>query len=165
MRAAYRLTGRLHGSVESLDAEGLREELVDCFSYSSATFPRVTHSLWSLCNSCAHHDQRWRHNPATHYPRLNKRERPRGTRFHEHGQYPAGLALKKLAWNASSRSPLSVIGRRLRNGSLHSPGLLGVSRGPLTMAWQCRVNLYPLICDPVLKASRDPLWDKASGKS
>lgn len=117
--------GKLSWIIESIRAVGLREDLADYLGYSRATFPRVLHALASLRNACAHHGQLWHRNLTIQCPLpQNKRERPRDIQFHEHSLYPAILALKKLARRASSRSQLAVIERRLRDGSLHSAGLL-----------------------------------------
>ncbi|MHA3684953.1 Abi family protein [Leucobacter sp. HY1908] len=117
--------GKVSWIIDSIQAEGLREDLADYFGYSRATFPRVIHSLAALRNSCAHHSQLWHRNLTIQCPLpLNKRERPRDIRFHEHGLYPAVLAMRKLTRSASSRSQLSVIERGLRDESVHSTGLL-----------------------------------------
>lgn len=117
--------GKLSWMIESLDADGLREELADFFGYSRATFPRVVHSLSALRNSCAHHNQLWHRNLTIQCPQpLNKRERPRDLKYHEHGIIPAILALKKLVKSDASSSQLTVIETMLRDGSEYSAGLI-----------------------------------------
>lgn len=117
--------GKIAWMVESLALSSLRDELADFFSYSRATFPRVLHSLSTLRNSCAHHGQLWNRRLVTQCPKpLNKREIPRDVKFHEHGLYPALIALRKLTHDQSSRTQLAVIERRLRAGGLHANGVL-----------------------------------------
>lgn len=117
--------GKLSWMIETLNVDGLREQLADDLGYSRATFPRVVHALSALRNSCAHHSQLWHRNLSIQCPLpINKRERPRDLKFHEHGIYPAVLALNKLARSTASRAQLAVVERRLRDGSQHSTGLL-----------------------------------------
>ncbi|WP_054952862.1 Abi family protein [Flaviflexus massiliensis] len=117
--------GKLSWMVESLKVDGLREELADFFGYSRAPFPRVLHSLSALRNSCAHHSQLWHRNLTIQCPLpLSKRERPRDIVFHEHGLYPAILALKKLVKSEVSRAQLAAIDKSLRDESTYAAGLL-----------------------------------------
>ena len=117
--------GKLSWMIESLNADGLREELADFFGYARATFPRVVHSLAALRNSCAHHNQLWHRNLTIQCPQpLNKRERPRDLKYHEHSLYPAVLALKKLVRSEGSHSQLALIEQGLRDGSAYATGLL-----------------------------------------
>lgn len=117
--------GKLSWMIESLKVDGLREELANFFGRSRATFPRVLHALSALRNLCAHHSQLWHRNLTIQCPLpLNKRERPRDLKFHEHGLYPAILALKKLAKSSDSCAQLATIDRALRDGSVYATGLL-----------------------------------------
>jgi abortive infection bacteriophage resistance protein len=117
--------GKLSWMIESLKANGLRETLADDLGYARATFPRVIHSLSALRNSCAHHGQLWHRNLTIQCPLpLNKRERPRDLKYHEHGLYPALLALKKLVKSDHARHHLTVVERRLRDGSPYATGVL-----------------------------------------
>lgn len=117
--------GKIAWMIESLASSSLREELADFFNYSRATLPRVLHSLSALRNSCAHHGQLWNRRLVTQCPKpLNRREIPRDVKFHEHGLYPALIALGKLTHDETSRTQLAVIERKLRAGGLHSAGIL-----------------------------------------